>query len=153
VFTTPLISWRTREHYRDFGAAGAAILMSSTNLIAACSRPGVSIALVALANGINANLLRRWIEQSGQRSPGADPGDTNVDMPRDHAKAAFVPVQLDATPSPTALDREQARKKIKERAGHASIHSRPSLCRLPPPGSLLLRRGQDGPHNQLRSTT
>lgn len=66
---------RRRRHTVEFKA----------NLIAACSRPGVSIASVALANGINANLLRRWIEQGGQRLPSADLGDTNVDMPRHHA--------------------------------------------------------------------
>jgi len=81
---------RRRRHTDEFKA----------NLIAACSRPGVSIASVALANGINANLLRRWIEQGGQRLPSADP----VDLQRDQAKAAFVPVQLDTTSSPTAAD-------------------------------------------------
>jgi len=29
--------------------------------IEACTRPGVSMASVALANGLNANLLRRWV--------------------------------------------------------------------------------------------
>lgn len=81
---------RRRRHTDEFKA----------NLVAACSRPGVSIASVALANGINVNLLRRWIEQGGQRLPSADP----VDLPRDQAKAAFVPVQFDTTPSPTASD-------------------------------------------------
>ena len=81
---------RRRRHTDEFKA----------NLVAACSRPGVSIASVALANGINANLLRRWIEQGGQRLPSAEPGD----LPRDQAKAAFVPVQLDTTPLPAASD-------------------------------------------------
>lgn len=64
----------------------------------------MSIASVALANGINANLLRRWIEQDGQLLPSADSIETTLDMPRDQAKAAFVPVQLDATASPAASD-------------------------------------------------
>ncbi|MET3915548.1 transposase-like protein [Variovorax sp. OAS795] len=59
---------------------------------------------MALANGINANLLRRWIEQGGQRLPSADSGETTMDMQRDHAKAALVPVHLGATPSPAAPD-------------------------------------------------
>lgn len=80
---------RRRRHTDEFTA----------NLVAACSRPGVSIASVALANGINANLLRRWIEQGGQPLP-----DT-VDPPRDQAKATFVAVQLDTTTtSPTAAN-------------------------------------------------
>ncbi len=85
---------RRRLHTDEFKAS----------LVAACSRPGVSIASVALANGINANLLRRWIEQGGQRLPSVESIETTVDMPRDQAKAAFVPVQLDATPSSTASD-------------------------------------------------
>lgn len=31
--------------------------------VAACTAPGISIPAVALANGINANLLRRWISE------------------------------------------------------------------------------------------
>ena len=30
-------------------------------VIRACRQPGVSIASVALANGLNANMLRRWV--------------------------------------------------------------------------------------------
>ncbi len=34
------------------------------NLVEACLAPGVSTASIALANGINANLLRRWVSES-----------------------------------------------------------------------------------------
>ena len=37
-------------------------------IIAACRQPGVSTSAVALANGINANLVRRWIVQSDDSS-------------------------------------------------------------------------------------
>jgi transposase len=30
-------------------------------VIAACMQPGVSVAAIALANGLNANYLRRWV--------------------------------------------------------------------------------------------
>jgi transposase-like protein len=30
-------------------------------VIEACRRPGVSIAAIALANGLNANMLRKWV--------------------------------------------------------------------------------------------
>jgi len=40
--------------------------------IAACQHSGVSIASVALARGLNANLLRRWvIEAEGRTRPAA----------------------------------------------------------------------------------
>ena len=32
-----------------------------SDVIRACQHPGVSIAAVALANGLNANLVRRWV--------------------------------------------------------------------------------------------
>jgi transposase-like protein len=37
--------------------------------MAACKQPGVSTAAVALANGLNSNLLRRWISESQARLP------------------------------------------------------------------------------------
>ena len=36
-----------------------------TRLIEACRQPGMSTAGVALANGINANVLRRWVAEAG----------------------------------------------------------------------------------------
>jgi transposase-like protein len=37
--------------------------------IEACMQPGVSMASVALANGLNANLLRRWVIEHQERTP------------------------------------------------------------------------------------
>lgn len=42
---------RRRTHSPEFKA----------KVVAACRQPGVSIAAVALANQLNANLLRRWV--------------------------------------------------------------------------------------------
>jgi transposase len=36
-----------------------------SRLIEACRQPGMSTAGVALANGINSNVLRRWVAQAG----------------------------------------------------------------------------------------
>ncbi|WP_193789185.1 transposase, partial [Paraburkholderia atlantica] len=33
-------------------------------VVAACRRPGVSLAAIALDHWLNANLLRRWVEQA-----------------------------------------------------------------------------------------
>jgi transposase-like protein len=38
-------------------------------LVRLCSEPGVSISMTALLNGLNANVLRRWIEEN-KRDPG-----------------------------------------------------------------------------------
>ena len=39
-------------------------------LLQQCARPGMSIAAVALANGLNANVLRRWILQDERTKAG-----------------------------------------------------------------------------------
>jgi transposase len=40
-------------------------------VVLACRQPGVSIAAVALANGLNANMLRRWMIEAGRVDPPA----------------------------------------------------------------------------------
>lgn len=38
-------------------------------LVRACSEPGISVAGIALANGVNANLLRKWMQARGVTAP------------------------------------------------------------------------------------
>ena len=71
---------RHRKHSAEFKA----------QVVAACSAPGVSAAAVAMANGVNANLARRWVVEAERR------GDA-VMAPRAASGAvanAFVPLQL-----------------------------------------------------------
>ena len=75
---------RRRLHSDEFKA----------DAVAAASQPAVSLASVALARGINANLLRRWVREA--ELPAA----------KTLAKAAststaFVPVQLPGPVAPT----------------------------------------------------
>lgn len=51
---------RRRVHSDEFKA----------NAVAACMQPGVSMAAVAMANGINSNLLRRWVREAEQGNAG-----------------------------------------------------------------------------------
>ena len=75
------------------------------DIVAACKAPGVSTAAVALANSLNANLVRRWVAESdlahkaavqlarGQSSVPASPAlTTSAPAP------GFIPVPL-AIPS------------------------------------------------------
>ena len=50
---------RRRRHSDEFKA----------RVVAECGRPGVSIASVALANGLNANLLRKWTAETSEPVP------------------------------------------------------------------------------------
>lgn len=61
--------------------------------MSACRAPGVSVAAVALANGLNANLLRRWINESGQRA--AVPASRAI-VPAPQSMAV-VPVGIEPT--------------------------------------------------------
>ena len=77
---------RRRNHSAEFKA----------QVVAACRRTGVSIAAVAMANGVNANLARRWVidaercAEGGARLLGRVSGVAQT--------PAFVPVQLPCTP-------------------------------------------------------
>jgi transposase len=49
-------------------------------LVQSCFRPGVSVASTALANGINANLLRRWMVVYGPGGKSANAPGTSVSL-------------------------------------------------------------------------
>lgn len=57
-----------------------------------CMKPGVSVSRVALQYGVNANLLRKWIDQANVEQRSAMP----LRLPRANAPLApaFVEVQL-----------------------------------------------------------
>lgn len=76
---------RRRRHSAEFKAA----------VIQECMRPGVSIAAVALAHSLNANMLRKWVidaENALPPKPKAAAPAQDVPMPG----PAFVPLALPA---------------------------------------------------------
>ena len=80
-----------------------------------CQQPGVSIAAIALARGLNASVLRRWVKEAersgipitirGSASSLAIEGGQN-----------FVPVPLPPNPTDAAI-----RIKVRRRGGTVSI--------------------------------
>jgi transposase len=70
---------RRRTHSAEFKA----------QVVAACILPGVSIAAVAMAHGVNANLARRWVLEAERRGGGALATAATSAVP-----TAFVAVQL-----------------------------------------------------------
>lgn len=62
------------------------------SVVAACCEPGVSVAGVALANGLNANQVRRWLRDRGIEPPSRRKSATAA-LPV-LARADFVPVPL-----------------------------------------------------------
>ena len=71
---------KRRRHTQEFKA----------RIVATCHEPGVSVSRIALDNGLNANLVRRWISESRRTD------NTLTSVP------AFVPVNLPA-PSTAAV--------------------------------------------------
>lgn len=85
---------RRRRHSDEFKA----------DLVAACMQPGISIAAVAMANGVNANLLRRWVTEVEMKPPvGDDRTHTAVAATKPAAAPSFVPVSLPAPATPAPL--------------------------------------------------
>lgn len=86
---------RRRLHSAEFKA----------RVVAACRRPGVSIAAVALEHRLNANLLRRWVV-SAERTGAVDalPTKTVALAGALPANTAFVPVELQSPTSVTAQE-------------------------------------------------
>ncbi len=75
----------------------------------ACRQPGVSIAAVALANGLNANMVRKWVIDAEARpavAPSADLGVTAPvgDKPSPSAPPSFLPLALRAPAAPMPAD-------------------------------------------------
>lgn len=56
-------------------------------------QPGMLMASVAMANGINANMLSRWVQAAERRTDAALAAPK---CPAAQAAAAFVPLQLPA---------------------------------------------------------
>ncbi len=85
-----------RQHSEEFRQA----------MIQACCEPGASVAGVALANGLNANLVRKWMAQRGVEPPSRRmPVVRQEAAPTAAAAAEFVPVSVAPTtvPSPTGI--------------------------------------------------
>ena len=81
-------------------------------IIAACLAPGVSTAAIALSNGLNANLLRRWIKD-GQAATALAPV---------HGNPGFVPVRLEpASPASNSLS-DDIRIELQHGATTVHIH-------------------------------
>jgi transposase len=73
--------------------------------VAACRKPGVSIAAIALANGLNANLLRRWVVAE-ERVQGAKPTAPVIASPGPSSleQRTFIPLQVDSSAVSTAQE-------------------------------------------------
>jgi transposase len=84
--------------------------MFKAEAVGACQQPGVSVAAVALARGLNANLLRRWLKSAERRNAPITIRPTTPSIAVDN-EDRFVPVSVPAsTPGVTPIRIELRRK-------------------------------------------
>lgn len=74
---------RRRTYSEDFKA----------QVVAASLQPGISMAAVALANGLNANLLRRWVKEHREQTLEVDVPGSNEES-GGQPPPTLVPVTL-----------------------------------------------------------
>ena len=98
---------RRRRHSAEFKARA----------VQACRHPDVSIASVALAHGVNANLLRRWLSQRSTVSPPplialqpAPRMDKQSARPVSAGTVQFVPINVQTGAAPAADIRIELRR-------------------------------------------
>lgn len=92
-----------------------------TRVLAECQQPGASVAAVALAHGLNVNLLRKWLVGRGIKRTGLDAPrpvmrkpagvDTSVSsLQFIPVEIAHAPVIATATPAPEQPELPAARE-------------------------------------------
>ncbi len=89
---------RRRIHSAEFKA----------HIVAACCKPGVSSAAVAMAHGINANLVRRWVKEAeigAEIEPATTAAQPEKTTPAVPMGPKFLPLSLPIPVSaPAAAD-------------------------------------------------
>jgi hypothetical protein len=88
---------------------------SKAEAVGACQQSGVSIAAVALARGLNASVLHRWVKEAERlKNPIAiRPTMSNVAI---ESGEGFVPVAMPANPAEGTI-----RIEVRRRGGTVSI--------------------------------
>lgn len=94
---------RRRRHTPEFKA----------RVIAACLQPGVSLAAVALANGLNANFLRTWVKAYRTQDQAASVPAVKSDR-RAASTPTLVPVavQRSSEDAPGSIEVEIRRQQM-----------------------------------------
>jgi hypothetical protein len=83
--------------------------------VGACQQPGISIAAVALARGLNAAMLHRWVK-AAERSRNPIAIRTTGPSARIESSGSFVPVSLPSNPTEGVI-----RIEVRRRGGTVSV--------------------------------
>ena len=69
-------------------------------MIAACLKPGVSIAAVALVNGLNAHFLRSWVKAHRDQQRAGEPAKRGADPRRELPANVSIPTLVPVAVQP-----------------------------------------------------
>lgn len=110
---------------------GAAI---KQKVLAECGRPGASLSAVALAHGLNANLVRSWVRGRGLQRAGLDAADgsgalTATPRAAQVKTALFMPVEVAANNVREAAGMQPVSKSVPAAAGPGGAAIEVDLCR------------------------
>ena len=83
--------------------------------VGACQQPGISIAAVALARGLNAAMLHRWVK-AAERSRNPIAIRTTAPSARIESSEGFVPMSLPSNPAEGVI-----RIEVRRRGGTVSV--------------------------------
>lgn len=81
---------RRRRHSEEF----------KRQVVEACLQPGVSVAAIALANGLNANYLRRWVREHREVTAVIERSEASCEIAI-AGIPALVPLTVTAEPAPS----------------------------------------------------
>lgn len=95
---------RRRRHSAEFRAEA----------VRACQQPGVSVAAIALARGLNANLLRRWVLRA-ERGTLLVPSRSSAPSVPVEKSGGFVPVSISSSAAEAAI-------RIEVRRGSSTVN-------------------------------
>ncbi len=103
---------RRRRFSREFKA----------EIVAQCLEPGASVSMISLDNGLNANMVRRWIKEARRASESLS------------TTPGFVPASLPAAPSapgnPSVSDKRSTIRIEIPRATGAVVVEWPAMVRV-----------------------
>jgi transposase-like protein len=90
-------------------------------VVQACRQPGVSIAAVALANGLNANMVRKWVIEAEARTGTAPLSKADMpaaasDRPLSSVPLHFLPLAVPAPPAPAPAPADEIRIELQHGA-------------------------------------
>lgn len=112
------------EHHKARRRHGAQF---KSEVLAACRAPGASVAGVALAFGLNANLVRQWLKGRGFKQ--VDEAVPAPATPLDRAgERQFVPLALPPAPRESSSSAADIRIEVRRDALHINVTWPPSVA-------------------------